>query len=249
MNEPVIYAVAAVLVGLALGALLGGLTRRVVASREQRRGIEGLAAPAAALVFWVCLATGIAVAVGVLAPGALQPLPARILGYLPDVLVAVLMLIVGRAVATLAGSLLGAGLARATGRTRREVTVVLRSAIMVVVVLLALNQLGVNTQLLTLAFTALLLCAAIAMALLIGLGARHVAAEVAAGRYLRRILSEGDHVLGGEVEGTVVALHAATTEMDGEPSGTVHVPNTVLLAGPLTISRAPARGPGPGQTQ
>ena len=77
---------------------------------------------------------------GILAPGALEPLAERVLAFLPQVLIAILMLIVGRAAATVAGTLLGAGLARATGRTRREMVIVLRSVIMVVVVLLALGQ-------------------------------------------------------------------------------------------------------------
>lgn len=237
MTEPVIYAVAAILAGLGLGVLLGALTRRIVAAQESRRAVQGLARPAAAFVFWVVLAVGIAVAVGILAPNALEPLAAKVLAYLPNVLIAILMIIVGRAAATVAGTLLGAGLARATGRTRREMVLVLRAVIMVIVVLLALGQLGVNTQLLTLTFAAVLLCLASAMAMLIGLGGRSVAREVAAGRYLRRILSEGDHVHAGAVDGTVVALHAATTEMESEASGTTHVPNTLLLQGSITVTR------------
>jgi small-conductance mechanosensitive channel len=241
MGEPVVYAVAAILAGLVLGALLGALTRRLVAAQERRRSVEGLGGPAAAFVFWVVVAVGIATAVGILAPGALEPLAARALAYLPHVLIAILMLIVGRAAATVAGTLLGAGLARATGRTRREMVVVIRVVIMVVVVLLALGQLGVNTQLLTLTFAAVLLCLSVGMALLIGLGGRHVAREVAAGRYLRRILSEGDHVRSGEVDGRVVALHAATTEVERDAPGTTHVPNTVMLQGPITVTRPRAR--------
>ena len=114
---------------------------------------------------------------------------------------------------------------------------------MVVVVLLALGQLGVNTELLTLAFAAVLLCLASAMALLIGLGGRHVAREVAAGRYLRRIVNEGDHVRSGEVEGTVVALHAATTEMDSADAAAPRMcPNTLMLQGPITVTRPPGSG-------
>ena len=241
MGEPVLYAVAAILAGLVLGTLLGALTRRLVAAQERRRSVEGLGGPAAALVFWVVVAVGIATAVGILAPNALEPLAARALAYLPNVLIAILMIIVGRAAATIAGTLLGAGLARATGRTRREMVVVLRVVIMVVVVLLALGQLGVNTQLLTLTFAAVLLCLSVGMALLIGLGGRHVAREVAAGRYLRRILSEGDHVQSGEVDGRVVALHAATTEVERDAPGTTHVPNTVMLQGPITVTRPRVR--------
>ncbi|WP_432476093.1 mechanosensitive ion channel family protein [Nocardioides sp. GXQ0305] len=240
MTEPAVYAVAAVLAGVVLGTLLGALTRRIVARQERRRGLQGLSGAAASIVFWVFLAIGIGTAVGILSPAALDPLPERILTYLPDVLIAILMLIVGWALASLAGTLLGVGLARATGRTRRETGVFLRTSIMVLVVLLALGQLGVNTQLLTLAFAALLLSVALAMALLIGLGGRNVAQEVAAGRYLRRIMGEGDHVQTQTVEGTVVALHAATTEVETERSGTMHVPNTVMMAGPISVTRPPA---------
>ena len=243
MNEPVILATVAVLGGLGLGALLGSLTRRFVSARERHRAVEGLASPAAGFVFWICLAIGIAVAVGILAPEALEPLPGRIFSFLPNLLVAILLIIIGRAAAGVAGSLFSVSLARATGRTRREVAVALRTGIMVVVVLLALGQLGVNTQLLTMAVAAALLCVATALALLIGLGGRHVAQEIAAGRYLRRIVREGDHVQTATVAGTVVALHPATTEVEVEQPGTLHVPNTVLLEAPLAVTRAS------GQTQ
>ena len=75
MNEPVILATVAVLGGLGLGALLGSLTRRFVAARERHRAVEGLASPAAGFVFWICLAIGIAVAVGILAPRRLNRCP------------------------------------------------------------------------------------------------------------------------------------------------------------------------------
>ena len=240
MSEAVIYALAAVLAGLALGCGAG----RAHAPSRRGPGAPPLGGGTGGARCRLRLLGGPGhrhrAAVGILAPGALEPLAARALAYLPNVLIAILMIIVGRAAATLAGTLLGAGLARATGRTRREMVMVLRAVIMVVVVLLALGQLGVNTELLTLAFAAVLLCLASAMALLIGLGGRHVAREVAAGRYLRRILNEGDHVRSGEVEGTVVALHAATTEMDSATPGTTHVPNTLMLQGPITVTRPPA---------
>lgn len=238
MTEQVVYALAAILGGLLLGTFLGAATRRIVAAQERRRSLEGLSRPAASLVFWVLLAMGIAVAVGILAPAALEPLAGQVLGYLPRALIAILMLIVGRAAATLAGTLLGEGLARATGRTRREMVVLLRGVIMVVVVLLSLGQLGVNTQLLTLTFAAILLCGATAMALLIGLGGRQVAREVAAGRYLRRVVTVGDQVHCAAVDGRVVALHAATIELQTGVTGTTHLPHTAVLQGPFTITRS-----------
>ncbi|MBO0878611.1 MAG: hypothetical protein J2P19_35070, partial [Pseudonocardia sp.] len=204
MDEHAIYAAAAVLGGILVGTVAGGLARRAILRNQKRRD---MAAPAAAVVFWVALAIGIAVGAGLLAPGALRPLPGRFLAYLPNILVAGLMLIAGYAAASLTAAILSGGLARATGRTRRQAALGLRTVIMIAVALLALNQLGVDTTLLTIAAAALLFGTATALALLIGLGGRDLAREIAAGRYLRRILKPGDHVEAHSLDGRVVTLH------------------------------------------
>lgn len=234
MDERALYAAAAVAGGVIVGTLAGGLTRRAILRGRKR---HEMAAPAAALIFWVVLATGIAVGAGLLAPDALRPLPGRLLAYLPDILVAGLMLIVGYAAATLTAVILSGSLARATGRTRRQAALNLRIAIMIAVTLLALNQLGVNTTLLTIAAAAVLFGIATAMALLIGLGGRDLAREVAAGRYLRRILKPGDHVQTDQLHGRVVALHPATTEIDADTATATHIPHTRLLAATLRVQR------------
>lgn len=234
MNEHVLYAAAAVAAGIIVGTLAGGLTRRAILRRQDRHEV---AAPAAALVFWVVLAAGLAVGAGLLASDALQSLPGRFLAYLPNVLVAGVMLIIGYAAATVMATVLSGSLARATGRTRRQAALGLKAAIIIAVTLLALSQLGVDTTILTIAAAALLFGTAAALALLIGLGGRDVAREIAAGRYLRRILKPGDHVQSSQLNGRITALHPATTELDTETSGTVHVPHTRLLTDILHIQR------------
>lgn len=234
MGERAFYAVTAVIVGITVGAVAGGLTRRLVMRRQARQEV---AAPAAALVFWVALAVGIAVGAGILAPDAVAPLPSRVIDYLPHILVAGLILIVGYAAATLSAAFLSGGLARATGRTRREAATGLRVAIFVAVTLLALGQLGVDTTILTIGAAALLFGVAAAFALLIGLGGRDLAKEVAAGRYLRRLVRPGDHIETGRLQGRITALHPATTELDTGPPGTVHVPNSLLLRDIVRVDR------------
>ena len=237
MDDRTIWALVAVAAGVLVGAAAGYLTRVLVARRERRHGVHGLSAPAGSFVFWLVLAIGLAVAIAILAPDELQPLADQTLAYLPNVLVAVLLLIVGRAVAAFAGNALGAGLATATGRSRREATLVLRTIIMVVTLMLVLAQLGVNTMLLTLAAGALLFSIATALALLVGLGGRAVAQEIAAGRYLRRIFTTADRIEADELAGQVVALHPATTELSTGAPGTLHVPNTTLLKAAVRVER------------
>lgn len=235
MDERVIWAATAIASGVLVGAGAGYLTRVVVARRERRAQLEGLAGPAAAFVFWLVLAVGIGVAITILAPDVLQPLAEQTLAYLPNLLVAVLLLIVGRAIAALASGALGAGLAKATGRTRRQAAVALRVGIVVVTIMLVLAQLGVNTMLLTMVAGAALFGISAALALLVGLGGQDIAREIAAGRYLRRVFTTGDHIEAGGVTGRIVALHPATTELSTAASGTLHVPNTTLLNSDIRV--------------
>jgi small-conductance mechanosensitive channel len=241
MDEHALYAVVAVIAGVALGTLGGGLTRRFLQRDQRAPRLRLVAAPAAAIVFWVALAAGIAIGVGLLAPDAVRPLPEHVLSYLPRVLVAGLMLITGYAAATATAIILSGGLARATGRTRREAALSLRIAIMTMVTLLALGQLDVDTTILTIAVAALLFGTATALALLIGLGGRDLAREVAAGRYLQRIIRPGDHIETTRVTGRVTTLHPATIEVETEPAGTLHVPHTHLLSDSIHVRRQSPR--------
>ncbi|NUR09956.1 MAG: mechanosensitive ion channel [Nocardioidaceae bacterium] len=111
-----------------------------------------------------------------------------------------------------------------------------RSTIIYVVTeALVLGRLGVKTTLLTLLAAALLFGGASALALLVGLGGREVAAEVAAGRYQRRIVTVGARIDLDGITGTVVDLRAATTEISTDADGTLHVPYSTLLASPLQV--------------
>lgn len=235
MDDRTVWAAVALAGGLIVAAGAGYVTRVLVGKRERKADVAGLSAPAAAFVFWLVLAVGIGIAISILAPDELQPLAERTLTYLPNVLVALLLLIVGRAIAAFASGALGAGLAKATGRTRREAASSLRAGIMIVTVMLVLAQLGVNTMLLTLLAGALLFALGLAFALLVGLGGRKVAEEIAAGRYLRRIVTTGDLVEAGDLSGHVVALHPATIELHTTTSGTLHVPNTLLLRSSIRV--------------
>lgn len=239
MNEHAAYAAIAVVGGVAVGTLGGGLTRRFLNRAQRAEQLRAVAAPASAFVFWVALAIGIMIGVGLLAPGTVRPLPGQVLAYMPRLLLAGVLLIVGYAAAAATNAVLSGGLARATGRTRREAALSLRIAIMTTVLLLALSQLGVDTTILTIAAAALLSGTALAVALLAGLGGRDLAREIAAGRYLRRIVRPGDHIVTSHVTGRITTLHPATTEVHTDTTGTLHVPHTQLLYEPIQVHRNP----------
>jgi hypothetical protein len=238
MNERWIYAGVVITTAIAAGALAGWGARRVLQKPDRRSELHQVADSAAAFLFWFITSLGIVIAVGLTAPGSFDHIPALVLTYLPRVLVAGLTLIGGYAVAIATSVVLGRGLARATGRSRRQVTTALRGAVVGAAALMALRQLGVDTTIITVTVAALVFGAVAALALLVGFGGKDMAREIAAGRYLKRILQPGDEVAFDELRGTVAAIHPVTLELQTTVQGRVHVANTRVLANALSVRRA-----------
>lgn len=230
MNEWISAAIA-VGAGVIVGAIVARVVRNALA-RSSREAISGAAAPLASLVFSTAFIIGLVVALGFVHPESLDTIPADLVEFMPRVLAAAIVVIGGNVVATLARSatqraLRGAGAAERVGPTA------VRWAILAFAFILGAAQLGIDTTIINIAAAALLFGAAATMALLVGLGGRRVAGEIAAGRAWRKSLSVGDRVqasglTGGEVDGVVVEIHPTSIELDCA-GRSVLVPNSQLL--------------------
>jgi small-conductance mechanosensitive channel len=109
-----------------------------------------------------------------------------VLGYLPQVIVAVLILLVAAVVAETAQRVVRGAAAAAHMRSANFLGVMARSAIWVFAILAALDQLGISPFIQTL-FTGLVVALALAFGLAFGLGGQQVAA-----RYLEKMGKEID---------------------------------------------------------
>lgn len=229
IDERWLFAAGAVAGGLFLGAVLGWLVRRTLQSESRPSEVRHIAGPFATFVFWFITALGIVLGVGAGSPESLAPLPGQVLSYLPRVLVAGLILIGGYAISSLSAATLGRALSRASGGRHAQVRKIVQYSLMGAAIILALNQLGIDTTILTLAVGALFFTAGIATALLIGLGGRDVAKEVAAGRYVRRVVETGDAINTGEVRGVILELHPASLEIQTDTEARLQLPYSQLL--------------------
>lgn len=109
-----------------------------------------------------------------------------VLGYLPQVIVAVLILLVAAVVAETAQRVVRGAAAAAHMRSANFLGVMARSAIWVFAILAALDQLGISPFIQTL-FTGLVVALALAFGLAFGLGGQQAAA-----RYLEKMGKEID---------------------------------------------------------
>ncbi|MEZ5340757.1 MAG: hypothetical protein R2706_04710 [Acidimicrobiales bacterium] len=84
---------------------------------------------------------------------------------------------------------------------------VVKSLVMGLAVLLAVAQLGIDTSVINLGVAAIFFGVAASLTLLVGLGGRDVAEQVASTRAVRRLVHEGDQVTLSDVSGTVLSIH------------------------------------------
>lgn len=229
--NPWISAAIATGAGLVVGAIGARIARNAVAKSE-RDAVRSAAAPVATLVFSTVFIVGLIVALGFVDPDSLDTIPADLVEFLPRVLAAAIVVIGGNVVASLAATATRRSL-RGAGPAERFGPGAVRFAILGFAVILGAAQLGVDTTIVNIAAAALLFGAAATMALLIGLGGRGVAGEIAAGRAWRSTVAVGDRVRtsdvgDGELVGVVVEVHPTAIELDCD-GRTLLVPNSRLL--------------------
>ncbi|HSL58287.1 MAG TPA: hypothetical protein VK866_10640 [Acidimicrobiales bacterium] len=239
------WAIGSIAVGIMAGLAGAGLLwRALTAGRDDDPVVRDTARALAIFLFLFFAVTGVVVAVAIVDRDELERIPSDLLAYLPHVLAAGIIAIGGRAVALVAGGAVSRSLGPSSGRVRDQAAWAVRSLITAAAIVIALDQLGVDTGLLQIAGAAALFGVAGAGALLIGLGGRDLAGELAAGRYLQRMLRPGDRVaIDATVDGTalvavgvVVEVHPATLELRLDDGTVRHLPNAaVLRAGPTLL--------------
>lgn len=148
--------------------------------------------------------------------------------YLPNVIAAVLIVVVGTSVSQFAGT----AVARAADESGIEFAKSLGSMvsglILFLVAVMAIGQLQFDTAMVRIVTACVLSGMALAFGLSFGLGSRDITRNVIAGFYARKLFTPGDPLeIRGE-RGVLKAITATQTIIERE-SGTVTVANAVFL--------------------
>lgn len=196
-------------------ALRGGLPRLTIGGRIS--DILGL------IVFWTVLLFFIAAAADTV---GLPLLGASVSGlgfYVPRLLGAVLVVVIGLVVGNLARDAVTATAAAAGTPYAAAVGQIVRVAILVAASLIAVGQLGIDITLLTAILSVTVAAVLGAFALAFGLGARTAVSNIIGAHYLRQTFQAGHTVRFGAIEGTVAAI-TSTAVVIRVPDGQVVVP-------------------------
>lgn len=239
-SAPWIEAGGTLVVGLLVAAVVAALVN--LAMRRLLRD-QALAGRVAGWVFWLIAVIGLLVAIARLAePDAtetgLAAAASRLLSSLPDLVIAVLVVVLGWAVATAVRGVLREVLRGVRPSATDLLGPVVFWAILVLAVLVAADQVGIQVALLRNLLLLVLGGVVLAASLALALGARQLVTEVIAGRHVEQIVGIGDRVRIGGHEGSVTALgHASVRLRTAE--GELEIPNGIFLTDPvLVVDRA-----------
>jgi small-conductance mechanosensitive channel len=215
-------------IGLQVAADRSGL-----ADSMQHMGIKrNVPSIVGTIVFWLLMCVFIMAAVNILGLQDVSAAMASVVSYIPKLLVATLVVVIGLLVA----SFLRGVVATSADRVGLSYAEHLANGFYYVLVLVtfhaALTHLGMNLELLEnmvlIAFGAL----AVGFGLAFGLGGRDVIGGILAGYYIRQRLQAGDHVTVGALEGTVREVGPVSTVIETDDDGYVSrrsIPNTKML--------------------
>lgn len=134
-------------------------------------------------VFWLVMFTVILLAANALGLDSLATVVSTLVSYIPSVIAAIVIILVGIVLGGFVGGLIAASAGAVHGG--RALARLGRGGVIVLSIFMALQQLGIATDIVTLAFGILFGAIAFAAALAFGLGNRDLAAEITRDWYER----------------------------------------------------------------
>jgi hypothetical protein len=237
----------AALVILAIGWAVSKLVEKVSARALRRFGVDraadrlrisdalrqagittGASGVLAQLLFWILILAFLLPALEVLELAAVATTVDRLIAYLPNVLAATLILLVGLLTGRFVQNVVESAAAVANLGQARHLATAAGGLVVMIVIVLALEQLGIETWFLTLIATTLSATVGLSMGLSLALGARKVFTHIFAGHFLRQSLVTGASVEVRGQRGVVERVGPVDTLFrDGDHAWTV--PNGALI--------------------
>ena len=161
------------------------------------------------LVFWLVMFTVILLAANALGLQSLANVVSTLVSYIPSVIAAIVIILVGIVLGGFVGGLIAASAGAVHGG--RALARLGRGGVILLAIFMALQELGIATDIVTTAFAILFGAIALALALSFGLGNRELAGEITRDWYERYRRERAEAMARERLE-----EEAAEAEMDAE---------------------------------
>ncbi|MDH3539638.1 MAG: mechanosensitive ion channel, partial [Acidimicrobiia bacterium] len=155
--------------------------------------------------------------------------------FVPKALVAVLVIILTRSGGKIIGLFVETAMRGVSPILARRVSLTISTVLLGIGIIIALDQLGVSTDIILLLVAALAFGTALAGGLAVGLGSLAISRQVAAGRYVQDRFHPGQLLSVDGVQGRLLSVGLSATHLEAEGGSIFEVPNERFLQGPVKV--------------
>ncbi len=187
------------------------------------------------ICFWIIILVFLITATETLGLPRISETLDELLLYLPKVIAAALVVIIGLFVAHFMRDLVRSGAEGVGIQYARALGSTVYGVLFVVIISLAVSELEINTDLLNWVVSILLAAVGIAVALSLGLGTRDLARNILAGVYARDLYSAGSTIELEGIEGVLEQIGTVKTQIKLKDDRVVSVANNVMIDQRVTV--------------
>ena len=241
----------AALLAIVIGYILARVASKMVDALSERLGIQraaersGLTASMkqvgiqrtvpqilGLITFWLLMSVFVMAACNILKLPAVSVAMQEVVKYIPNLIVAIIVLVVGLLLASFLRGIVATSADRVGLSYASQLANTCYYVLALLTFIAAFEQLHIQFELLNQVILIVLAAAAVGFCLAFGLGGRDVMGGILAGYYVRQRLAAGDRVEVAGFTGTVREVGPVATVIDTEENGMKHrhtIPNTRML--------------------
>lgn len=228
---------AAIVLGPIIGTILSKVVSSVVGAPHRPEALRNSAKPIASLFFWLAIVVSLVVVLSVFKPETVDKLASDFVDFIPKALVAGIILIGANVLSTFAATALAPATSRMPVDVQSKISLVVKVVIITFAALLAVSQVGIDTEVVNMVLAAVLFAIAASIVLLIGLGGHPVAKQISSARSLRRVIEAGDRISIDGISGEVVEVGPTHLSIS-DAAGVMKVPATQVMGGQYTLTKS-----------
>lgn len=213
-----------------------GMTRALEQAKLTQKPSELLGR----IVYWVIMLNLVIIVLRILGLAIIAEPLNQVISYLPQILIALIILVAGIIAAQFMGRVIQAAVARMGVEFSQAVGQLVQFLLIVLVIIISLQVVGLDVTIFTNLIINLFTIIVAGVALAFGLGGRGLARNVLAGYYAREMFSVGDRVIVAEREGVLIGIGTVNCEVLVQDERLV-LPNSRLTDGQVRI-KVPKKG-------
>lgn len=183
----------------------------------------------ARLLFWIILFIFLLPISNLLGWVFFADLLSKIVGYMPNIIAAFIIILMGSWAAKILSNLARGSAARVSSEYAEIFGTMVNFIILFITIIIALLQLDIEVWILSYILVVFFGAIAFGFALAFALGAKDILRLIIAGTYINRSLTKGSKIKLSDIEGTIVEVGSVMTIIEKENKEQVGIPNSYFF--------------------